>query len=548
MRCHPLRWLWGLLPLAVWMWFTVLLERPHIEADLTQRTQQALDAAGYNWATVNFLGRDGLLGGKADDDSEPDAALKIAANVWGVHGLEAQTELIKRVDTYLWSAARPDNGPIRITGYVPSMKARKQVENAIKAQFPKSTVEDRTELARGAPPLDTWLGGIKFGLKQLAGLKQGHVDLTGNELSVVGEAETVATFQAVQSALKALPANLKLVAAHVTPPVVSPYVWAARAGNGQLALSGYLPSEATRDEILAHARSLFAKVTDQTQLAEGAPDGFRRSVKASLDQLAKLKDGTSELSDRDLTLTGEAGDEATADDVRRAIRAGAPSAFKVVEKLKFPVAVLTPAPVPVDSALAERERQAEIARKAAEEAEARRLAAERDRQAALARQQAEEAAAKRRAEEAEAKHRADEARREAEERERVASAKRAEAQKCQQTLHAIAENGTILFERASADLKAVSRSTLDKLASAARACPGYVIEVEGHTDAEGTPERNKALSERRAQSVRNYLAEAGVEGDRLRAIGYGETQPIAPNDTAENRARNRRIEFAVKAN
>jgi OmpA-OmpF porin, OOP family len=73
-----------------------------------------------------------------------------------------------------------------------------------------------------------------------------------------------------------------------------------------------------------------------------------------------------------------------------------------------------------------------------------------------------------------------------------------------------------------------------------------VVEIEGHTDAEGLTERNKALSERRAQSVRAYLISAGVPEARLEAIGYGELRPIAPNDTAESRAINRRIEFTVK--
>jgi outer membrane protein OmpA-like peptidoglycan-associated protein len=105
----------------------------------------------------------------------------------------------------------------------------------------------------------------------------------------------------------------------------------------------------------------------------------------------------------------------------------------------------------------------------------------------------------------------------------------------------------IHFARASADLDGRSRPTLDELARIARACPEVLIEIEGHTDAEGTPERNAGLSKRRAEAVAQYLAEAGVDAERLSAIGYGETRPVAPNDTAGNRARNRRIEFAVRS-
>lgn len=536
MKCHPLRWLWGLLPLAIWTWVTVLAERPRIETDLSDRTDKALHAAGLGWANVNFSGRDGLLGGKATDDNEPAEALRIASGVWGVRGLEAQTELIKRVDTYLWSAARRDNGAIRVTGYVPSLKTRRQIQDAIKAQFGNAEIEDRTELARGAPPVDAWVSGIKFGLKQLAGLKLGHVDITGNELSIAGEADTVPSYQSIKTALKSPAAGLKLVGERVTPPVVSPYTWSAHQSGGAVVLGGYVASEKARDEILAHAKPLFAKVNDQMQLAEGAPEGHVRAAKGALDQLAKLKDGKADLASHDLSFSGEAADEASAESIRKALKAAMPSAFKIAEKIRFPVAAAAPPPPPVDTGAQERERQAALERKAAEDAEARRLAAERERQAADRDRQA-----------ALAKQQAEEARRQQEERERN-SARQAEAQKCQQTLRGIARSGVILFERARADLKSESRSTLDKLAQAARGCPGYVIEVEGHTDAEGTPERNKALSERRATAVRNYLAEAGVEGDRLKAIGYGETQPVAPNDTPENRARNRRIEFAVKTN
>ncbi len=546
MRCHPLRWLWGLLPLAVWTWITVLSERPRIEADLTQRTDKALEAAGLGWANVNFAGRDGILGGKANDDNEPAEALRVASGVWGVRGLEAQTELIRRVDTYLWSAARRDNGSIRLTGYMPSLKAKKQIEDAVRAQFPKAEIEDRMELARGAPPLDQWIGGIKYGLKQLAGLKRGHIDLTGTDLSITGEAETVPTYQGIKTALKSLPNGLKLTSEKITPPVVHPYTWNAQASNGQVVLTGHVPSEKSRDEILAHAKPLFGKVIDQMQLAEGAPEGFSRATRGAVTELARLKEGTSELKDLNLALSGEAADESTANSVRAALKSAVPGGFKLVEKLKFPIAVAPPPPPPVDTAAEERERQAaaerDRARKQAEEAELKRLAEARERTA-----EAERERARKQAEEAEAKRKADEARRETEERERAAAARKAEAQRCQQSLRDIAKSGIIRCERAKAELKSESRDTLDKLAKAANACPGYAIEVEGHTDAEGTPERNKALSERRANAVVGYLSDAGVSSSRLKAVGHGETQPVAANDTPENRAKNRRIEFVVKA-
>jgi OmpA-OmpF porin, OOP family len=111
----------------------------------------------------------------------------------------------------------------------------------------------------------------------------------------------------------------------------------------------------------------------------------------------------------------------------------------------------------------------------------------------------------------------------------------------------VKNEGIINFKRASAELDRASNATLDRIVEVMSSCKSARIEVQGHTDAEGTPERNINLSNRRARSVLDYLIRAGVETARLTAVGYGETQPIAVNDTAENRARNRRIEFKVNA-
>jgi outer membrane protein OmpA-like peptidoglycan-associated protein len=85
---------------------------------------------------------------------------------------------------------------------------------------------------------------------------------------------------------------------------------------------------------------------------------------------------------------------------------------------------------------------------------------------------------------------------------------------------------------------------LDELAKATGECPG-VIRIEGHTDLLGAPQHNLALSQARAESVREALIERGVAASRLRAQGFGADQPLADNRGAEGRAKNRRIEFRV---
>jgi outer membrane protein OmpA-like peptidoglycan-associated protein len=71
------------------------------------------------------------------------------------------------------------------------------------------------------------------------------------------------------------------------------------------------------------------------------------------------------------------------------------------------------------------------------------------------------------------------------------------------------------------------------------------VEVQGHTDNTGTPEINNKLSQDRADSVRTWLVDHGIAGDRLIAKGYGATRPLAPNVTPANRERNRRVQFVI---
>jgi outer membrane protein OmpA-like peptidoglycan-associated protein len=75
--------------------------------------------------------------------------------------------------------------------------------------------------------------------------------------------------------------------------------------------------------------------------------------------------------------------------------------------------------------------------------------------------------------------------------------------------------------------------------------PAVGVEISGHTDNTGTPEYNQELSEQRAQRVVDYLLDKGIEPERLKAAGYGETRPVSGNDTEEGRAMNRRTELKI---
>ncbi|MCL4151397.1 UNVERIFIED_CONTAM: hypothetical protein GTU68_014431 [Idotea baltica] len=111
----------------------------------------------------------------------------------------------------------------------------------------------------------------------------------------------------------------------------------------------------------------------------------------------------------------------------------------------------------------------------------------------------------------------------------------------------LSRTGAIYFKSGSADLDDESLPLLRQVVDIVKRCPDLKIVVAGHTDSAGDESFNQRLSERRARSVYEFLGTSGISYGRIQAIGYGETQPVAPNDTARNRGRNRRIEFRPDA-
>lgn len=103
----------------------------------------------------------------------------------------------------------------------------------------------------------------------------------------------------------------------------------------------------------------------------------------------------------------------------------------------------------------------------------------------------------------------------------------------------------IFFESGRAELKPISYVELNKASDLLKDNKTMVIEVGGHTDNVGSAELNMKLSQARAKAVMDYMVLAGIDASRLRSKGYGETQPIAPNDSKEGKAKNRRTEFEI---
>ena len=110
---------------------------------------------------------------------------------------------------------------------------------------------------------------------------------------------------------------------------------------------------------------------------------------------------------------------------------------------------------------------------------------------------------------------------------------------------AIVIEDKVYFETAKAVILPKSYPILNSVAQVLKDYSKIQVEVQGHTDSDGSDTYNRKLSDDRAQSVKEFLIEAGVEAERLQSKGYGEDVPIAENDTAEGKEKNRRVEFKI---
>jgi OOP family OmpA-OmpF porin len=112
-------------------------------------------------------------------------------------------------------------------------------------------------------------------------------------------------------------------------------------------------------------------------------------------------------------------------------------------------------------------------------------------------------------------------------------------------VEAVIELEGVYFDFDKATIKPEGKVVLNEAAALLQKHEKVIVEVAGHTDSIGTDAYNQGLSERRANAVKDYLTSKGVKASRLTARGYGESRPVASNDTQEGRAENRRVELVV---
>jgi OOP family OmpA-OmpF porin len=367
-------------------------------------------------------------------------------------------------------------------------------------------------------------------------------------------------------------------------PEAKPFVWSAERDVVRVTLSGSAPLPAIKSKLVeaAHAALGNVEVTDQMNLARGAPSRFDAAAALLIEQIAKLKDGKITISDDKVSLSGMARDLGG----REAIAAGLknlPEGFSVAsndvkappyvfQAYKDPVAVALTLTGNVPDDKVHGALVATAGRKFFNEKVADNLKASVGAPAGFAAAVVPALGALSRlstgtlvVSDREVKLSGDAFYDAAAVQIRAGlgkdfpqgwqfkadisvkpAAAPVDATVCQQLFSDLLSKGTIRFPAAQSTIDPDSAGLLDRLIETALRCPTARIEIAGHTDADGEDGFNQALSEKRAQAVMDYLVKAGLPADRFTAVGYGSTQPVASNETDEGKAHNRRIEFVVR--
>lgn len=309
---RPVRWLWGVVPLALlWGAGNHFLGNV-IEHDVARR---AVDAAasvagaapGARPVAAIVEGRDVVISGEA---LSADGAAKAMAQLRGEFGVRRALGGLSQVVArrpYSWSATKRADA-IVLDGFVPDMETAAANVAAARAASPGLRVEDRQSPAFGASPgfrqMTTSI------LAELPRLAVGKVALDDLRFCIEGRAETPDSYLALREAAGRLAREgFQAVPCNLDPPMTAPYRWSVeRQPDGGVAVTGFYPSDEAQQQILTLLKRAFPnapRIVDETKPALGAPSSFLAKVGRAVGDLGRLRSGRAELEGAEYRISGE---------------------------------------------------------------------------------------------------------------------------------------------------------------------------------------------------------------------------------------------------
>lgn len=446
---------------------------------------------------------------------------------------------------YVFSAASADKS-LKLNGFAPSLAEHGALLAALTSKFAGFSIEDGLRIARPAAPEEQWVEHRSILLNALALLSEGSLTLSDGTVSVKGIAPTAFERDQVLAALAKPPAGLKTgeiaialpeppAVDNLLPPPVSPAEPDFGAPPAPAAIEPAKPVESLFPPLLSPAEPSF----DDVEIA--APPSATKPVESlfppllppaepRFDDVATTPAAPQPLNAiwsarRDsakLTLAGTknealraiAGRLFSADPIDDRTSAGQTLPIPLVETLELGLDYLARLE---EGTLAAESTGVSLTGKAPSQAVRDEIVT------ALA--NAPAGAMKIAA--------------------HIVAPPPPPPHPCQSQISEAEKTGVLNFDSGKTTLAAGSDVELQAIVEVLKHCETAKVEISGHTDNQGDAKSNQRLSEARALTVLNWLAKAGIAQERLSAVGFGDTRPLASNDTPEGKAKNRRIEFKL---
>ncbi|UWR45470.1 OmpA family protein [Phaeobacter inhibens] len=569
-----------------------------IEAGSETAVRRALDKAGYTWAEVTADGLRVILNGTAPDEATRFGAISLVGGVVDAARVidDMQITPSEGIAPPRFSAEilRNDSG-ISIIGLIPRVTDRETVITRLNTIAGADQVADLLETANYTAPRG-WMAAMDYALDALSLLPRSKISVEAEEVSITAISDSVDAKEQIEKRLTRMaPAGLRLSLDIAAPrPVITPFTLRYSlddAGGRFDACSA--ESELSRDRILRAATKAGFDGKADCVIGMGVPSpNWARAAELGIASLSELGGGSVTLANADMTLVAAEGTApALFDHVVGELESALPQVFALHAVLPEPETEDGNGPSEFTATLSP-EGQVQLRGRISDEA--LRQISSSYAQARFGSQNVYSAT--RVVEDLPAdwpvrvlaglealshlqrgavsvtpdslslsgmSHREDAP----SEIAKLLSAKLGDAESyelnvtyeappepadkpmspelCEAELAAVQTVSKITFEPGSATVAAGSRDTLDQIADILARCDGVRLEIQGHTDSQGREEMNQTLSQSRAQSVLNELRGRRLVTSSFTAKGYGESTPIASNDTEDGREANRRIEFRL---
>ncbi|WP_312528614.1 OmpA family protein [Paracoccus sp. (in: a-proteobacteria)] len=563
-----------------------------LEARLSQDAHDALIAQGYDWAEVKVDGLKVHLRGTAPSEVDRYRAILLAEGAVEagriIDDLEVAAPAVITAPDFEVELLRNDEG-ISIIGLVPAGLERESVTKSLQKATGTARVTDLLETADYAVP-DNWDAAFGFGLRAAELAERGKVSIAPGQVTVTAITDSREAKAALELALKrAKPANVALQMNISAPrPVISPFTLRfVKDQDGTRFDACAADTEAAREQILAAAAKAGLKGQANCQLGLGVPSkDWSAAAVAAIDAIGAFGGGQVTLSGTDVALQAPADtQQGKYDEVVARAQAALPPLYTLTATIAKGGAEQGPADFSAVStdggSVVLRGRITDQRMRDAVESFARsrfgqidsalrlddqvpsgwtvRVIAALEAMAGLSNGTAHVSpdliritgiSGDQTASDLAATHLAERLGAGANYELAIRYDRRLDpllglpsGAECVDRLNLVMRESLIGFEPNKSVIAGDPTPTLERLKEALTNCTDFRIEIGGHTDAQGSEAFNAELSRKRAQAVLEAMTKAGIDTTLISARGYGESMPIADNDTDAGREANRRIEF-----